>query len=224
MRRALNLALIAPAILWIIAHPQPSHAQGVVNNVMLEWRTLADRCDDSSYMDDMALVQVSMFEAINAIAKKYTPYTGPIPAPAGSSQEAAAASAAHDVAIVTCPDQKSQYDAALKKSLALVTDSVARANGAEVGRKAAAAVLAARKDSKSSGKDPMLAASTVGVYVPTLRQVGTLWAHMTPWVMKKPEELRPPAPPALTSEVFQRDFNEMKKIGGKKSEARSAEQ
>lgn len=73
--------------------PHPARAGVVVNNVMLEWRTLTDRCDDSSYSDDMALVQVAMFEAIHAIARKYTPYTGVIAAPAGASETAAAASA-----------------------------------------------------------------------------------------------------------------------------------
>ncbi len=222
--RAMTLARIIPVMLALVPLPHTARAGGVVNNVMLEWRTLTDRCDDTPYMDDMALVQVAMFEAINAIAKKYTPYTGVIAAPPGSSESAAAASAAHDILVVTCADQKTQFDSALKHSLGLVTDSVARNNGAEVGRKAAAAILAARKDSKSSGRDPVFSAPTAGVYVPTIRQVGMIWARMTPWVMRKPDELRPPAPPALTSESFQRDFNEIKKLGAKKSEARSGEQ
>jgi len=220
-----KLAFIVPAaIVFTLSASRETQAGGVVNNVLLQWRALADGCEDPKQSDDMAMVHVAMFEAVNAIAGKYTPYTSAIAAKPGSSQDAAAASAAHDVLMETCPDQKSQFDAALKKSLGLVADSIARENGADVGRKAAAAVLAKRKDSKAQGRDPVFPVVTAGSYVPTLRQVGMIWAHQTPWVMKTPDELRPPAPPALSSPVFQRDFNELKKMGGKKSEGRTAEQ
>lgn len=199
-------------------------AGGVVNNVLLTWRAQADKCEDSNRTDDATMVHVAMFEALNSIDRKYTPYRALIPAPPGSSREAAAAAAAHGVLVSVCPDMKSGYDGALKKSLALVKDSVARENGAAVGRKAAEAIIAARASANSVGKDPFFSAAKPGVYVPTLRQVGMLISKETPWVMKKADELRPPPPPALGSETWIRDFNEIKKLGAKKSEARTDEQ
>jgi hypothetical protein len=197
---------------------------GVVNSILLQWRAQADKCEDSDRVDDLTMVQVAMFEAVNSIARKYTPYRAMIPAAAGSSDVAAAAAAAHGVLVSVCPDMKSEYDGALKKSLALVKDSVSRENGAAVGRKAAEAVLAARAAANSKGRDPFFVAAKPGVYVPTMRQVGMVFSRETPWVMTKPDELRPPPPPALGSAVWVRDYNEIKKLGAKKSEARTAEQ
>jgi hypothetical protein len=105
-----------------------------------------------------------------------------------------------------------------------VKDSVARENGAAVGRKAAEAIIAARANANSVGRDPVFAAATPGVYVPTLRQVGMLFSKETPWIMKKADELRPPPPPALGSATWIQDFNEIKKLGARKSEARTDEQ
>ncbi len=42
--------------------------------------------------------------------------------------------------------------------------------------------------------------------------------------MKTPDELRPPPPPALTSETWRRDFAEIREMGAKKAKARSSDQ
>ncbi len=117
-------------------------------------------------------MHVAMFEAINAITPKYTPYLKALDAPAGSSVEAAAASAAHGVLVAACPDQKDMFDGALKGALEAVSDVAARDAGAKVGRDAAAAVLAARADSGAELKDPVFEPPAPGRYVPTMRRVG----------------------------------------------------
>ena len=218
-RRAVLLVLMLSSIVFT-----RNASAGVVNSVLLQWRAQAEKCEESERLDDLTMVHVAMFEAVNSIAGKYTPYKAIIPAAAGSSQEAAAAAAAHGILVSVCPDMKSAYDGALKKSLARVTDSVARENGAAVGRKAAEAILAARANAKSVGRDPFFDADKPGVYVPTLRRVGSLFSKETPWIMTKPDELRPPAPPALGSAVWVRDYNEIRRMGGKKSKDRTDEQ
>ena len=201
-----------------------SASAGVVNSVLLQWRAQAQKCEESDRTDGMTMVHVAMFEAINSIAGKYTPYKAIIPAPPGSSQEAAAAAAAHGILVNICPEMKDAYDGALKKSLASVKDSVARENGAAVGRKAAENILAARAKANSKGRDPFFVATKAGTYVPTLREVGALISKETPWIMTKPDELRPPAPPALNSAVWVRDYNEMKRMGARKSKDRTEAQ
>ena len=215
-------SLLAFAILFGMG-PRTASA-GVVNSILLQWRAQAEKCEDSDRQDDITMVHVAMFEAVNSIARKYTPYKAMIPAAPGSSEVAAAAAAAHGVMVIVCPDMKSAYDGALKKSLALVKDSVSRENGATVGRTAAAAILAARANANSKGRDPFFAAANPGVYVPTMRQVGMRFSKESPWVMTKPDELRPPPAPALGSAVWVRDYHEIKKLGAKKSEARTDEQ
>jgi hypothetical protein len=212
------------ALAFLVGMSPRTTSAEVVNSILLQWLAQAEKCEDSDRLDDITMVHVAMYEAVNSIARKYTPYKALIPAPPGSSEIAAAAAAAHGVMISVCPDMKSAYDNALKKSLAVVKDSVSRENGAGIGRKAAEAVLSARATANSRGKDPFFAAAKPGVYVPTMRQVGLLFSKESPWVMTGPDELRPPAPPALGSDIWVRDYNEIKKLGGKKSEARTDEQ
>ena len=217
-RRRLRIAIATVLVFPLLG------AAGVVNNVLLQWRDQLAKCEDSIQGDAGAMVSVAMFEAINAIDGKYTPYAGKITAAKGSSMDAAAAQAAHDVLVKVCPDQESAYDGALKTSLSLVKDSIARENGVAVGKQAAIAILKARGNSKADIKEPVRAPQTAGAYVPTIRLIGMTASRQTPWIMKTPEELRPPPPPALTSDTWRRDLAEIRDIGGKKSKLRSADQ
>ena len=67
---------------------------------------------------DMAMLHVAMFEAVNAIDRRYAPYKLKLAADRTASKEAAAAAAAHDVLLALHPDQKADLDAALAASLA----------------------------------------------------------------------------------------------------------
>lgn len=203
--------------------PQLS-AAGVLNNVLVQWRGHADKCENDAQRFPEALMHVAMFEAINAITPKYSPYGKALSAPAGSSVEAAAAAAAHDVLVITCPEQKELFDGALKGALEAVKDVAARDAGARVGQDAAAAVLAARAGSGAERKDPVMEPSAAGQYVPTVRRVGVRLSQQQPWFLRSADEVRPAPPPALTSEVWARDLEEVKALGARISTTRSAEQ
>lgn len=208
----------------IVAAIPTNASAGVVNNVLTQWRGHADKCEDPRQLDMEAMVNVAMFEAINAVTPKYTPYTKKLAAPDGSSAEAAAARAAHDVLVVVCADQKAMFDDALKASLGTITDKAARDNGENVGGEAAAAVIAARANSKAEGKDLINRPQTPGTYVQTTPLVGTIVAKQTPWIMKSPDEMRPAPPAALGSAIWARDFNEVRTLGAKNAKDRTAEQ
>src|SRR5207244_12253994 len=57
-------------------------------------------------------------------------------------------------------------------------------------------------------------------------QPGTLpqWGRMTPFIMRAGWQFRLLPTPALTSETYTRDYNEVKRLGGKQSPARTAAQ
>jgi len=222
MRSVVRLSLLCAAISASFVSGNAN--AGVVNNVLTQWRGLAEKCEDPRQRDFHAMVNVAMFEAVNAVSPTYTPYTKPIPAAKGSSPEAAAARAAHDVLVLVCEDMKDQFDAALKKSLESVADTKARDNGEKAGALAAAAVIAARADSKAEGKDPVYPPTSAGVYSPTMRRVGMTISKQKPWIMKTQDEMRPVAPPDLKSEVWARDLEEVKRLGAKKSKERTTEQ
>jgi hypothetical protein len=62
------------------------------------------------------------------------------------------------------------------------------------------------------------------VYVPTTTVAGYLVRTYQPWVMTGAAQFRPAPPPALHSEAWARDVNEIREMGGLASNTRSAEQ
>jgi hypothetical protein len=211
-------AAVVLALAW-----SPCVGAGVLNGVLSQWNLQAQSCEDGPF-DLEATVNVAMFEAVNAIAGKYTPYLPTTRTGGRGSMDAAAANAAHDVLAKLCPDQADAFAGALKTSLAEIGDAAARDAGARVGSEAAAALVAARADSGADRHDPLFDVPAAGVYVPTLQRVGVNIARIRPWVMTRPDEVRSPPPPALDSDTWARDFNEIKRLGGKDSEQRTATQ
>ncbi|HQZ30285.1 MAG TPA: vanadium-dependent haloperoxidase [Arenimonas sp.] len=216
-----NQVLGMGAVAVLAMAVSPGVSAGVINGVLSQWNLQAEACEDGP-IDLAAMVNVAMFEAVNGIAGKYTPYLPQSPSGGRGSMDAAAASAAHDVLVALCPDQAEMFAGPLKASLAEVKDAAARDGGARLGKAAAAALIAARADSGANLRDPVFDAQAPGLYVPTLQRVGVNIARIRPWVMTRPDELRSPPPPALDSETWARDFNEIKRMGGKKSTDRTA--
>ena len=93
----------------------------------------------------MAMVQGAVYDAVNAIEGGYEPYLRPQPpADPYDSAPAAVATAAHDVLVALFPGQKTTLDTKLGTSLDAIDDGPAETGGIEVGKAAAAAMLAAR--------------------------------------------------------------------------------
>ena len=81
-----------------------------------------------------AIVQLAVFEAVNAIAGRYESYTGLPRTPAGTSMKAAIAQAAHDTLVALFASQTPSFDARLEEDLATIRDARARGNGTDLGR------------------------------------------------------------------------------------------
>ena len=122
------------------------------------------------------------------------------------------------------PDQKSDLGATLAASLAGIADSDAKSKGVELGRKAAAGIIALRADDGSKVPESYRPSASPGLYVPTAMPMESTSAKMTPWAMTTGSQFRPAPPPALNSEVWTRDLNEIREIGGSASTRRTAEQ
>ena len=201
---------------------------GVVDNVLFEWRAMLPVCGQPAFgelftMRDLdAAMHVAMFEAINAIERKYEPYTGPVPATAGSAPIAAAAQAAYEVLTTMCGEHGGAFERALTQSLAEIADERSRTQGQAVGRAAARAVLDARANSGANGPIGYWPAATPGRYVATSQFRGLEWATMTPWIMRRHDELRPPPPPPVEGEEFRRDVAEVRRLGGARGSERTA--
>src|SRR6185369_1059245 len=97
----------------------------------------------------MAIVHIAMFDTINAVVGEYRSFTG-LRAPIGPvSLEAAISQAAHDTLVALFSSQAPSFDARLAEDLAQVQNKNAKANGIDLGKQAAAAILALKADDGS---------------------------------------------------------------------------
>jgi PAP2 superfamily len=172
----------------------------------------------------IAYVQVSVFEAVNAITGRYPPLMAKINTPQGASVDAAVAAATRTaLSKLMPPAHQAGIDADYEAALKLVPDGPAKTNGIAVGEQAATGCLA-RVDEGLTVPDTYRPHTTAGVYVPTLLPAVPNWGKRRPWVMSSGSQFRPGPPPGLTSERWARDYNEIKALGAKNSTQRSAEQ
>ena len=171
----------------------------------------------------MAFVQTSVFEATNAITGRYPPLMAKINAAPGASVDAAVAAATRTALAKLMPTQQAAIDADYEAALKLVPDGAAKTSGIAVGEQAATACLA-RVDEGLGLPDTYRPHTTPGVYVPTFMPAVPSWGKRKPWVMTSGAQFRPGPPPALTSEAWARDYNEIKAIGAKNSTRRTPEQ
>ncbi len=172
----------------------------------------------------MAVLHVAMFEAVNAVDRRYAPYKLTLAADGNVSKEAAAATAAHDVLIALYADQGANVDSALKASLAAIAEGEPKAKGIALGKKAAAEILSLRANDGSDAPEAYRPYTAPGVYVPTVIPASTTDGAVTPWVMEKGAQFRPAPPPALDSQTWTKDVNEIREVGGRIGAKRTPEQ
>ena len=221
---SVRLRTIAP-VLVLLALAAPARADVITDwNAKAEAIGLEKRLQPPPNARAMAMMHVAMFEAVNAVSHRYSPYTLKLAADPGASAEAAAATAAHDVLAGLHPDQQASLDSTLKASLGPIADGEAKSRGVALGRQAAVGILALRAKDGITAPESWRPITAPGVYIPTVIPVSSTVGQLTPWVMKTGSAFRPSAPPTLTSPTWTRDLNEIREMGGKDSAKRSAEQ
>ena len=169
----------------------------------------------------MALVNVSMSDAVNSVQNRYTRYTTELPIDPNASAEAAAAGAAREILMRQYPGQKAKIDEAFADSMKEIPDTPARAAGVSLGEKVAAAVYAERQSDATNMPDTYRPLATPGVWVPTTPPLFPQYATAKPWGLESASQFRPGPPPALNSALYARDYNETREMGGVKSTKRT---
>ena len=223
----MSIAQLRACVLFAAATLFPSVSVG---DVVTEWNQQANTCVLEAKIFPfagtrvMAIVHTAMFDAINSIEGRYTPYKFKVAAPAGASPEAAGVAAAHAALIRLFPEQKSALDAAYGASLARISDGSGKVAGIAVGEDVAARILEWRSADGADAANTYRPPTTPGTYVTTTLPIGTQWGSVTPWVMERGSQFHPAPPPALSSSEWAADYNEIKEIGGKKSALRTSEQ
>ena len=193
------------------------------NNHVCEWAGPAT-FDTPTANRALAIMHTAIYLAVNSITKKYPDSELKVDAPPGASVDAAIAAASRSTLLQLVPSRSKDIESAYQESLAKVADERSRTAGIAVGERAAAVVLAARKDDGSSAVETYRPYTIPGVYVPTVLPLISQWPNRKPWFMSSASQFRPGPPPDLKSEIWARDYNEIKTIGKKVSSNRTPEQ
>ena len=222
----LALALLMPA-------GRPARAHNATADIVFEWnQILQDTVPSPQNVLTprfFALTHIAMFDAINTFERDFTPYHVRLRRWNGGSPAAAAAQAAHDVLVAINPAATATYDAALASQLGADPSGFVR-HGAEVGAAVAKEILSWRQNDGwvVSPFPPYSEPPFPGrwqrtppnIAAPTFTHVGTA----TPLAVLSATQYLPPPPPALTSERYATDLNEVKQIGKSDSTLRTPEQ
>lgn len=184
----------------------------------------AARLSPDAQSRGLGIMHIAIFEALNSLQPRYTPYRKRLPVEAGTVPEAAAAAAAHQVLMRLYPDQAKELDAFFQAELAKLPEGAGKAAGVRLGERSAAAILAEREQDGANAPVTYRPVTQPGKWVPTVLPASTTWNAVKPFALKSGDQFRPPPPYALTSAKWAADYNEIKAIGAKNGSTRTPEQ
>jgi hypothetical protein len=198
--------------------------------VVLKWNEIAARTAAATSPFNgsriLAIVQLSVFEAVNAITGDYEPYLDPAtPAPQGASVDAAVIMAAYTALAHFFPSPA--LDAARDLDLNAITDSQAKTDGKAVGMVAANAMIALRATDGSAPLTTFTPSSTLaGDYQLTTGCPASAfynWQHVTPFGIPDATAFLLSPPPSLGSQQYAKDYDEVMTVGAINSTERPAD-
>lgn len=203
-------------------------------NVVLQWNRVLQQTISTPGQHpatifpvrSFAMMHAAIFDAVNSIDGSYTPYLTIVHRNSRrASQEAAAAKAAHDVLLALYPTRAAVFAAELTASLEGIP-SMQSQRGVTIGAIVADRLLAAREnDGWNVPPPPFVLPPTPGNWQPAPAPAGfTQFPAVVPFATASGYQFAPNPPPALTSDEYARDLNEVKEIGSATSTTRTAEQ
>jgi hypothetical protein len=187
----------------------------------------------------LAMVHLAIFDSLNAIDRRFIPYVETKRADhdeeggwlgdrrrthPGASPEAAIAAAAHAVLVNLYPSRQADLDTNYAASLASVPNGTGKTDGISLGQSAAAAILALRSSDGSAVTLPYTVPPGPGIYQPDPAALFVAWGKVKPFAMKSGSQFRAPGPPALSSEEYAADYNEVQRVGALHSASRTPDQ
>ncbi|MFM9264055.1 phosphatase PAP2 family protein [Tychonema sp. BBK16] len=177
---------------------------------------------------NMAMVHAAVYDSVNSISKKYSPYKVSIDAPAGASAEAATAASAHRVLLNLYPAQAVKFNEAYASSLAKIPDGKAKDDGIAIGQKVADQIISLRSTDGITKVVQYTPKTEPGSWNPTppafAPGLAPQWPEVTPFAMTSGSQFRPSGPPALDSAKYAEEVNEVKEIGKIDSLTRTQDQ
>ncbi|MET0528008.1 MAG: vanadium-dependent haloperoxidase [Microvirga sp.] len=175
----------------------------------------------------LGYVHAAIFDAVNAVERRYTSQFVDLQAPAGASPEAAAAASAHGVLTRLFPNQKATLDAALASSLAAVPDGQGEQDGVALGQTVAERIFAMSVDDGSTATKTYTPGATPTSWSPTLSGIPARfaqWGGVRLMMLKSRDQFKLPGFPPIDSARYAEEVNEVAALGSATSQARTGEQ
>lgn len=176
----------------------------------------------------LAILHLSLYDAVNTIETRADYYLGPVEGSVPARREAAIAAAGLEVGQALYPQFDEDWEALHAAHLAALPQDQSTTNGLALGRAAAERLLSARAD---DGYDQLVAfpgSSEPGAWRPTFPSyrpaLSPHWRFVRPFVMESPDEFRLPPPPTLVSDRYTTDLLEVQSIGEFFSDTRTPDQ
>src|SRR4051812_49017813 len=144
MRKFVQVILLAPVVLGVLLTASVRADEVADWNQALFRAALVGGSSPLVVTRQAAIVQAAVFDAVNGIARRYTPIRVAPAGPAGASKDAAAAQAAYTALVSLFPTQKATFDARLAVSMqqiGLHDSSASIAGGVAWGTTVANAIL-----------------------------------------------------------------------------------
>src|SRR5262249_4418289 len=176
----------------------------------------------------LAIAHVAIYDAVNGIARTHEPYLVPSAVATSASRVAAATAAAHQALLSLFPNHIATFDTLHAAILAGIPNGPQKTNGITWGEFVASQILAARANDGSTAIVQPPGGSGVGVWIPTppsfLPSLLPQWGFVAPFAMRSSSQFRPPGPPALDSQEYTADYEEVKQLGAAVGSTRTEEQ
>ena len=181
----------------------------------------------------LAIAHIAAYEAVNAVTKTHAPYHASLTPVLPVSQPAAAVSAAYWSLVLLYPNEKPTLDTLLEQSLNDIPEGEAKQHGLDLGKAAAVDIFTLRIGDGSAAAATYPGSTDPGQWRPTPRADTSAtplaasepwWRNVKPFALTSPEQLRPAAPPAITSSEFATAYLETKALGKIDSATRTADQ
>jgi membrane-associated phospholipid phosphatase len=197
------------------------------NNAALD-AIRADRTAPPIASRSLAVAHVAIYDAVNGIARTHEPYLVPSAVSTSASSVAAASAAAHKALLSLFPSHTSTFDELHAAILAPIPNGPQKTNGIAWGEFVASQILAARSNDGSSAIVQPPGGSGPGVWIPTppafLPYLLPQWGFVAPFGMSSSSQFRPSGPPALDSQQYAADYEEVKQLGAAVGSTRTEDQ
>ena len=235
----LAVAVTMGALGSLATPPRVARATGPSAQVVLDWNlhavTAVRNSTPTKFQSEgliyLGYVQAAVYDAVAKISGRYIPYHDFVADTTGAGLEAAVVAAAYHTLVGYLGDSGGTLQAKYDAALAALPDA-GKAAGIAVGQAAAADIIALRADDGRNAPvtTPYGAGQLApGVWVfappPSAQSAQTPWVgFMRPFMLESASQFRSDPPPALASDEWVEEFDEVKAYGAADSAVRTPEQ